>query len=195
MRLLREVDDLVISSYNLAVLIPDAICLILFCLIAQSFAKIYFKLRTRSLLHLSLSFGLLALSQASSILSILVESGRLSLTFYTLTSSLAAIGFLLIVASVSSRDFELFATTSPILISMPDLLACSLAATASIMCQGKQLRAYLLSLSLVHAIRGFSIFVAPLDSGALLLISAEVARAVATLLFAIFHLSRVVGRG
>jgi len=48
---------------------------------------------TLVVIYLSTSFSLLALSQASSLLSIVVESARLSLTFYTPTSSLATAPF------------------------------------------------------------------------------------------------------
>jgi len=82
----------------------------------------------------------------------------------------------------------------PIVVLTPDLLACALAATASVLCEGRQLRAYLAALSMIHLLRCFSALQLHSDMGALLLASAEVARVLATLLFAAFHVSRVVGR-
>jgi len=180
------------SFYEVVVLLSCSTCLILFSYIAYKLLNVYRKLGAKSLLYLSISFLLLALSQTSSVLSIVVESARLSLTFYTLTSSLAAASFFLIVVSVSEE--ERAAAIAPIVISTPDLLACALAATASVICEGRQLRAYLVALSMVHLLRCFSALQLHSDVGALLLTSAEVARVLATLLFALFHVNRVVGR-
>ena len=181
-----------LSFYEVVVLLSCSTCLVLFSYIACALLSVYRKLRARSLLYLSTSFLLLVLSQASSALSIVVESARLSLTLYTLTSSLAAASFLLIVVSVSEEERVI--TMVPIVVLTPDLLACALAATASVLCEGRQLRAYLAALSMIHLLRCFSALQLHSDMGALLLASAEVARVLATLLFAAFHMSRVVGR-
>jgi hypothetical protein len=180
------------SFYEVLVLLSCSICLVLFGYIAWELLNVYRKLRARSLLYLSASFLLLALSQAASMLSVVAESARLSLTFYTLTSSLASASFFMIVVSASEEEKVI--AIAPIAILMPDLLACALAATASVACKGRQLRAYLIVLSLVHSLRCFSALQLHSDVGALLLASAEVARALATLLFAVFHVNRVVGR-
>jgi hypothetical protein len=181
-----------LSPYELVVLFSCLASLILLGYIAYEFLRVYRRLRARSLLYLSASFFLLALSQASSVLSIVVESARLSLTFYTLTSSLAAASFFLIVVSVSEEEKAV--VVAPIAMSAPDLLACALAAAASVTCEGRQLRAYLVALSMVHMLRFLSALLLHSDAGALLLALAEVARALATLPFAIFHVGRVVGR-
>lgn len=182
-----------LSLYNITVLASSATCLILFCYIVYKLLKVNMKLRAKSLLYLSSSFMLLASSQAFSILSVAVEWARLSLTFYIATSSFAAAAFLLMVISVHQEEKVAFAIL-PIAVLVPDSLACILAGMASIACQGRQLKAYLLALSMIHLIRCFSAILISLDLGALLLASAEVARALATLLFAIFHVSRVVSR-
>jgi len=179
------------SFYEAVVLLSCSTCLVLFSYIAYALLSVYRKLRAKSLLYLFTSFFLLALSQVFSVLSIVVESARISLTFYTLTSSLAAASFFLIVVSVSE---ERAVAVAPFVILAPDLLACALAATASVVCEGRQLRAYLVALSMVHLLRCFSVLQLHSDMGALLLASAEVARVLATLLFAAFHVSRVVGR-
>jgi len=180
------------SFYEAVVLLSCSTCLVLFSYIAYALLSVYRKLRAKSLLYLFTSFFLLALSQVSSVLSIVVESARISLTFYTLTSSLAAASFFLIVVSVSEEERAV--AVAPFVILAPDLLACALAATASVVCEGRQLRAYLVALSMVHLLRCFSVLQLHSDMGALLLASAEVARVLATLLFAAFHVSRVVGR-
>lgn len=181
-----------LGLYEVVVLFSCSACLALFSYMASVFLSVYKRLRARSLLYLFASFLLLALSQASSVLSTIVESARLSLTFYTLTSSLAAASFFLVVVSVSEEEKAV--AVVPIAISTPDLLACALAATASVICEGRQLRAYLVTLSMVHLLRFFSALLLHSDVGALLLALAEVTRALATLPFAIFHVSRVVGR-
>ncbi|MEM4576034.1 MAG: hypothetical protein QW701_01080 [Candidatus Nezhaarchaeales archaeon] len=181
------------SLYETSVLISDTICLSLFGYIIYVFLKIYMKLQDKSLLYLSCSFTLLAFSQLSSIFSVLIESSRLSLTLYILTSSLAATSFLLIVVSVLQEKRAL-TVVAPIIVAVPDLIACALAAVASFICEGKQLKAYLLALSIVHVLRGLGSALIYVDVGMLLPIASEIARAFATLLFAIFHVSRVVGR-
>jgi len=181
-----------LGLYEVVVLLSCSACLALFSYIASAFLSVYRRLRARSLLYLSASFLLLALSQVSSVLSTVVESARLSLTFYTLTSSLAAASFFLVIASVSEEKKAV--VVAPLAISAPDLLACALAATASVICEGRQLRAYLVALSMVHLLRFLSALLLYSGAGALLLALAEAARALATLPFAIFHVSRVVGR-
>ncbi|MEM0217453.1 MAG: hypothetical protein QXM73_01715 [Candidatus Nezhaarchaeales archaeon] len=181
-----------LTPYTVAVLVSSATCLILFCYIVYKLLKVHVKLQAKSLLYLSSSFMLLAISQVFSILSVIVESARLSLTFYTATSSFAAIAFLLMVISVIQE--ERIALAFPTLILVPDFLACILAATASTLCRSRQLKAYLLALSMIHLARCFSATLMSLDLGALMLASAELVRAFATLLFAAFHVSRVVSR-
>lgn len=182
-----------LSSYNGVVLASSATCLILFCYIVYKLLKVHMKLQAKSLLYLSSSFLLLAISQVFSIFSVIVELARLSLTFYVATSSFAAAAFLLIILSVHQEEKVAFAVF-PIVMLVPDSLACILATIASIACQGRQLKAYLLALSIVHLIRCFSAMLVSLDLGTLLLALAEVLRAFTTLLFAIFHVSRVVSR-
>lgn len=177
----------------MAVLISDAACFILFCYIVDKLLKVYMKLREKSLLYLSFSFMLLAVGQIFSILSVIVELARLSLTFYMMTSSFAAAAFLLMIVSVHQEEKLAFALL-PIIMLVPDFLAFMLAALASVACRGKQLKAYLLALSIIHLIRCFSTMLTSLDVGAFLLASAEIVRAFATLFFAIFHVSRVVSR-
>lgn len=179
--------------YEVSVLISGTICLLLFSYIVYVFLKVYMKLRDKSLLYLSCSFALLVFSQLSSIFSVLTESSRLSLTLYTLTSSLAATSFLLIAVSVL-QEKKVLAVVAPVIVSIPDFIACILAAVASFICGGKQLKAYLLSLSAVHLLRGLGSALIYMDIGILLPVVAEIARAFATLFFAIFHVSRVVGR-
>lgn len=182
-----------LSPYNLAVLASGVTCLILFCYITYKLLKVNMKLREKSLLYLSSSFMLLAVSQACSILSAIVELPRLSLTFYMATSSFAAAAFLLMIISASREEKVAFAVI-PMLMLIPDSLAFILATIASVVCRGRQLKAYLLILSIIHLIRCFSVILISLDLGASLLISAEAARVFATLFLAIFHVSKVVSR-
>lgn len=182
-----------LSPYDVVVLASSAACLIIFCYIIYKLLKVHMKLQAKSLLYLSSSFMLLAISQIFSILSIIVELARLSLTFYVATSSFAAAAFLLMVISVYQEKKVAFAFF-PIVMLIPDSLACILAAMASIVCQGRQLKAYLLALSTIHFIRIFSTMLIFMDLGALLLALAEVSRALTTLLFAIFHVNRVMNR-
>lgn len=182
-----------LSPYEVAVLASGITCLTLFCYIVYKLLKVHVKLRAKSLLYLSSSFMLLAFSQIFSILSVVVEWARLSLTFYVATSSFAAAAFLLMVISMHQEEKVTFAAI-PIAMLIPDLLACILAGIAFITCQGRQLKAYLLALSIIHLIRCLSTVLLSLDLGALLLASAEAVRAFATLLFAIFHVSKVMSR-
>ncbi|MEM1872653.1 MAG: hypothetical protein QXZ45_01430, partial [Candidatus Nezhaarchaeales archaeon] len=121
-----------------------------------------------------------------------MESARLSLTFYTATSSFAAIAFLLMVTSILQEEKTTLAL--PTIVLVPDLLASILAAVASAICRSRQLKVYLMTLSTIHLIRCLSSVLMSLDLGALLLVSAELVRAFATLFFAVFHVSRVVSR-
>lgn len=181
-----------LSPYNASLVASGITCLILFCYIAYKLLKVYMKLQERSLLYLSSSFVLLAVSQVSSILSAVVELARLSLAFYMATSTLAAAAFFLMVFSMYQEKNAAFAIMPVVLV--PDFLAFILAVLASTACQGKQLKAYLLVLSSIHFVRCFSAMLLSLDLGALLLALAEVMRAFATLLFAVFHVNRVVSR-
>lgn len=181
-----------LTPYSAAILASSVTCLTLFCYIVYKLLKVHVKLQAKSLLYLSYSFMLLAISQAFSIFSVIVESARLSLTFYTATSSFAAIAFLLMVTSVLQEEKTTLAL--PTIVLVPDLLASILAAVASAICRSRQLKVYLMTLSTIHLIRCLSSVLMSLDLGALLLVSAELVRAFATLFFAVFHVSRVVSR-
>jgi len=136
---------------------------------------------------------LLALSQVISIASIILKEPRISLTLYTLSSSIASAAFLLMLFLIVhvSRE-EVFTIIPPlILISLPDLLAFTLSLLVSILVKGSYLKRYLIILSITYFLRGLGSLLLLSQLGIYLFITSELLKAIATLLFAIYHLSKV----
>lgn len=78
-----------------------------------------------------------------------------------------------------------------ILISLPDLLAFTLSLLVSILVKGSYLKRYLIILSITYFLRGLGSLLLLSQLGIYLFITSELLKAIATLLFAIYHLSKV----
>lgn len=155
----------------------------------------YLRVRVEYLALFSASFASLMVSQVASALSNMVIEPKLSLTLFTLSSSLASGGFLIMLFSIlSSGKEEAFALlpSLPILVSLPDVSAFLLSLIVAALTHGGHLRGYLVVLSLTHLARGLSSLLMPMGVGVHLLLISEASKTLATLLFAIYHLGKVI---
>lgn len=142
----------------------------------------------------SASFMLLALSQVASAISNIIEDPKISLTLYTSSSSTASAAFLVMLFFVlrGSKE-EAFVVIPPLLlVSFPDLLAFSLSLMVSFLVSGKYLKSYMTVLSLAYFLRGLSSLLMTSQLGIYLLITSELLKALATLVFATYHLRKVI---
>ncbi len=183
------------DPYQLILLALDVACFILFLYIFTVFAKTYMKVRIEFLGFFSVSFMLLALSQIASVASNILEEPRISLTLYTLSSSSASVSFLVMLFFIARERREEFIFVPPLLlISFPDLLAFTLSLTVSLLVSGRYLKGYLTVLSLTYLLRGLSSLLILTYIGTYLLIISELLKTSATLVFATYHLGRVIKR-
>ncbi|MEM0244685.1 MAG: DUF5985 family protein [Zestosphaera sp.] len=180
--------------YQLMLLVLNIACLALFSYISTVFLKSYLRTGVKFLGFFSASFMLLALSQAASATSNILEDPKISLTLYTLSSSTASAAFLVMLFFMlcASKE-EAFAIMPPLLlVSFSDLLAFTISMTVSLLVSGKYLRSYLIVLSLTYFLRGLSSLLMLSQLGIHLLITSELLKASATLVFATYHLSKVI---
>lgn len=180
--------------YQLTLIALSIFCSALFLYISLVFLRIYLRIRVEYLALFSASFMSLTLSQVASAFSNIVTEPRLSLTLFTLSSSLASSGFLIMLFSIlyASRE-KIIASLPPTLLlnASPDLLAFLLSLTVAVLTRGKYLKRYFLILSATYLVRGLSSLLIPLGIGVYLLVISEFFKTIATLIFATYHLSKV----
>lgn len=180
--------------YQLVLLILNIVCLSLFLYVFAVLLKSYLRSGVKFLGFFSASFMLLVLSQVASATSNILEDPKISLTLYTLSSSTASAAFLVMLFfMLLANKEEAFAVMSPLLlVSFPDLLAFTLSLTVSLLVSGKYLKSYLTILSSTYFLRGLSSLLMMSQLGIYLLIISELLKALATLVFATYHLSKVI---
>lgn len=183
-----------LDIYQLILLALNITCFVLFLYVFSVFLKSYLRTGIKFLGFFSASFMLLALSQAASVASNVLEEPRISLTLYTLSSSTASAAFLVMLffTMLAGREEEFVIVPPLLLISFPDLLAFTLSLIVSLLVRGKYLKSYLAVLSTAYFLRGFSSLLMLSLPGIYLLITSELLKASATLAFATYHLSRVI---
>ncbi|MCS7139462.1 MAG: DUF5985 family protein [Candidatus Nezhaarchaeota archaeon] len=181
------------DPYQVTLIILGTLCSALFFLVFTMLLRVYLRVRVELLVFFSFSFLLLALGQVASALSIIIDQPRLSLTLFTSSSSITSIGFLLMLFSLLRRGKEeaLAVTVPLLLIAAPDVAAFALSLAASMIIRGKHLKMYVMALSASYLIRGFGSILLPMGVGAYVLITSELLKAIATSLFAMYHLGKV----
>lgn len=183
-----------IDFYQITLVALSVLCSALFFYISLIFLRVYLRIKVEYLAFLSASFVSLTLGQIVSVLSNIVTEPKLSLTLFTLSSSLASSGFLIMLFSVLCANRErVVASLLPVtlLIASPDILAFLLSLTVALLARGKHLKRYLTALSITYLARGLSSLLIPFGIGAFLLVTSELLKALATLLFAVYHLGKV----
>lgn len=184
----------VLDAYQLLLVALNAVCSALFFYISFKFLTLYLRIKVGYVVLFSMTFAMLATGHVASSLSVLVPEPRLSLTLYTLSSSLASSGFFVLLCSILYASKErVFALVPPlILIVLPDMVAFMLSLLVTILARGRYLKGYLAVLSLAYLVRGLSSLLIPLGIGVYMLLASELSKMLVTLLFAVYHLGKVI---
>jgi len=183
-----------LDFYGIALLVLNTISFVLFLYISIFFTRSYLRAKIESLGFFSLSFILLTLSRLISAVSTVLEDPKLSLAMHTLSSSTASAAFLIMLFSIrfSERE-EVFIVVPPLIaLSFPDLISFVLSLVTSLLVKGKYLKNYILMLSITFLLRGVGSLLMLTQLGLYLIIFSEFLMALATLLFALYHLKKVI---
>lgn len=182
------------NLYQTVLVALSALSSTLFLYVSLAFLRVYLRIRVEHFALFSTSFALLALGQVASVLSSVVEEPRLSLTLFTLSSSLASSAFLVMLFSIvrAGRERILAVLLPTLLVASPDIVAFTLSLVVVVLVRGKHLKGYLTALSVAYLVRGLSSLLIPVGIGVFLLVVSELSKTLATLVFATYHLSKVI---
>lgn len=178
---------------QVALLALSATCLVLFSYISLLLLSAYLKLRVKQVLVFSSAFLLLSLSQVAYVAAVASPSTRWSLTLSTISSSMASVAFFAMLMVLQRREEVVFAV--PLIIAIPDLSAGSLSLVVSTLAKSRRLKAYTLALSLAYIFRGLGNLAVYAEIGVYMLVLSEVIKTVATLVYALYHVGKVIGYG
>lgn len=156
-----------------------------------SLLRLYYMLGGELWLRLSLGFVFLCLSQTAMVFSLTVWDARLSYALYSSAPALALSGFYMLWSSRRLQETHIIVSPLVLAPAVLDLLASAFAFTLSTRFKGYAKGGFSL-VALAHALRAIGVLAPPGLLPVIILVAAEILRALGALMMAIGYVRRLL---